>query len=310
MKLTHLLEHHRKFSGRGLPGSLGDGYLVVHNRFYRWIREAALASGFRFSAEKNEAFESFPLLQLENILRARVLPYVNNAAALEQLTPVQLLALDWQDVDGNLKKNYVFHEGCHAVVRGLAGEVLGPSGEMHDLKTQRRFALRMLLEESCANTVELLGTVDANDQIHRLFFEMNSYMGNFENRTNVKNAFAEIGEATVIKFVTLAYLQANFLREKIEDREFAAMIRFATGGAELDAKKQKSLRALSKVAFQLSERFRVQTTSFHLRLAGIKTPAKELFGFDFMGELKSGPYREVFDRWAGLGTFASPQAPV
>ncbi len=300
MKLTHLLEQHNKFKDQGLPGSFGDGYLVVNNRFFRQVRSAALAAGYSFAAEKNDAYETFPLLQLESILLSKILPYANNVSSFEQMNPAQLAALSREDLEGNLKKNFVFHEACHGIVRNLANQVLGPMGKAQDLESQRTVALRMLVEESCANTLELLGIVDVHDQAHRIFFEMNSYMENFENRTHLKNAFAEIGEKIVIKFMFLSYLQANFLRERITDSDFQEMVLIAAGDEKLDLKKLKTLRALGRLAFQLSERFRKQTTSFHLRLMGIKTPTSTLFNFNFLTLIKTAALTKFMNQWVDI----------
>ncbi len=300
LHISRLLEHHRKFAKEGLPGSFGDGYLMVHNRVFRQMREAALKAGYKFNSERNDAYDTFPLLQLENLLQAKVLPYANNVSAFERLTSAQLEVLEWEDIDGNLKKNFVFHEGCHAVVRTLAGQTLGPLNQIAGIESERNFAFRMLLEESCANTAELLGTIDVHDQVHRCLFEMNSYMANFDNRTNLKNAMADLGAGTLIKFMVLSYLQANFLRERIEDRQLQEMVGIAAKGLVLDAKKVKTLRAMAKMSFQLSERFRVQTTGFHLRLAGIKTPSAKLFDFDFLAGLENEPFHNFLNHFANL----------
>lgn len=63
---------------------------------------------------------------------------------------------------------------------------------------------------------------------------------------------------------------------------------------EWTSEEKKTLRSLGKIAFQLSERFREQTTGFHLRLAGIQTPMRELFAFDFMSQLKKKKDLEPF----------------
>lgn len=286
MKISRLMEQHQKFKSQGLADSWGDGYLMAHNSVFRSVREAAVKLGYQFTSKQNEAYETFPLLQLEEILKTKQFPFSNNVAAFEQMPPSALEILDWQDVDGNLKKNFVFHEACHGVVRSLVQRHRGAISLTQDLNSQRKFALWMLIEESCANTCELLGVIDAEDQIHRIFYEMNSYVCEFENRTNLKNAANEIGREIVIPFMVLAYLHSNFLRPGFSDQVFQKMLEMFAG-KPLQAKNAKTLRAIGRIAFNLSERFRLQTTSFHLRLAGIKTPRAELLDFDFLSELKS-----------------------
>lgn len=299
MKISRLLDQHRKFKSQGLADSLGDGYLMAHNRVFKKIRMAALEAGYQFSSARDEAYETFPLLQLEPLLQEKVLPYSRNVLPLERLTAGQLDVLSWEDIDGNLKRNFVFHEACHAVVRVIGDKYFGGLNVGTSLDSQRQFATRMLLEESCANTCEFLGCAEASDQTHRLFYEMNSYVCEYESRTYLKNAMVEIGQTVVVKIMVLAYLQANFLRYNLEDKQFQLMLKIASDNV-LDLKQQKALRAMAKVAFNLSERFRVQTTSFHLRLAGIHTPIEDLFDFPFLEVLFR---RKGFENF--LGEFAA-----
>lgn len=298
MKISRLLEQHQKFADQGLPTSFGDGYLVQHNRFYRSIRKAAENFGFSFSSDRNEYYEAFPLLQLEDLLEKKFLSYVNNVGVLTQLTKAQSEALTWDDLEGNLKKNYVFHEASHAVVRSITtrhwGPVVLPGAT---LDSQRDYVLRMLFEESCANTCELLGVAETSDPVHRMFYELNSYVCEFESRSYLKKALDEIGVVEVSRFMMLAYLHANFLRETFEDKDIHQMLSLS-GLEGLEAKQVKALRALAKVAFNLSERFRYQTTSFHLRLAGVHTPLEDLVDFPFLEVLKRKKHFEaVFNDW-------------
>ena len=301
MKVSRLLEQHQKFANQGLPTSFGDGYLVQHNRFYRSIRKAAEDFSFSFSHERNEFYEVFPLLQLEDLLGKKVLSYVDNVGVFKQLSRAQLEVLTWQDLEGNLKKNHVFHEASHAVIRTLTtrhwGPVVTPGSS---LDSQRDYILRMLFEESCANTCEFLGVAETSDTLHRLFYEMNSYVSEFESRTYLKKALDEMGLPGVSRFMVLAYLHSNFLREKFDDKDIRQMLELA-GLTKLDAQQVKALRALGKVAFNLSERFRYQTTSFHLRLAGVQTPLEELVDYPFMEALKrKNQIEDLLQEWVSL----------
>lgn len=301
MKISRLLEQHQKFADQGLPTSFGDGYLVQHNRFYRAIRRAAENFGFSFSSQRNEFYEAFPLLQLESLLEKKVLSYVDNVGVFAQLSKAQLESLTWDDLEGNLKKNYVFHEASHAVIRTVTtrhwGAVTQPGTS---LDSRRDYLLRMLVEESCANTCELLGVAETSEAVHRLLYELNSYVCEFESRTYLRKALDEIGVAGGSRFMMLAYLHANFLRENFSDKDIALMLEMA-GLGQLEAKQVKALRSLGKVAFNLSERFRYQTTSFHLRLAGVQIPLEELVDFPFLEVLKRKSHFEaVLKDWASL----------
>lgn len=285
MKVSQLLEKHNKFKDRGLSFNLGDGFLVSNNRIYRNVREATSKYGFVFEADKNPAYETFPLLQLENILSSKRLPYSNNVIPLEVLSPQSREKLTWEDLDGNLKKNFLFHESCHGIARHFADKIMGQWPTPDSLPNQRMFAFRTLVEESCANACELFGALDAADQTHRIFFEMNSYICHFEIRSQLNKIANEIGGQETLKFIIICYLYSNFLYSHLDDRQMPQILKLVT--EKTIANDQiKTLRSIGKVAFLLSERFRFQTTEFQLRLAGIETPIQDLFDFDLMKELK------------------------
>ncbi|HRO66003.1 MAG TPA: hypothetical protein PL182_00410 [Pseudobdellovibrionaceae bacterium] len=278
MNLVPLLQAHRLHAAAGLSRNLGDGYLITHNFVYRRVREEAIEAGYRFSADPDTAYYAFPLLQLGRLLQDKVLPYTDNVSVFDKLRPEQLSAISTDDLEGNLKRNFIFHEGAHAVARDLSLKVLGPLPSAK--KSEKEFLLRLLLEESCANTCEFLGVMSAEDKTHRAFYEINSYICHFEQRGFLKKAFQEMGPLTVIPFLVISYLHANFLRERIEDQD-AKKVPLFLDKKDLTAENLKGLRSLGKTAFQLSERFRHQTTGLQLRLEGISTPLEKLTRFDF-----------------------------
>ncbi|MBX3040179.1 MAG: hypothetical protein KF789_05650 [Bdellovibrionaceae bacterium] len=282
MNLAPLLQAHRQSAADGLSRNLGDGYLMQHNAIYRRVREEALKAGYAFEANADPAYEAFPLLQLSRILKNRVLPYTDNVTVFESLSPEQLAAISTADLEGNLKRNFLFHESVHGVVRDLSLKILGPIPSPK--QSEQDFLLRILLEESCANTCELIGAMDADDKTHRAFYEINSYICHFELRVFLKKAFQEIGPRTLIPHLVFCYLHANFLKDRIEDRHFQQG-QTLWDNQKLKADELKSLRSLGKTAFQLSERFRQQTTGLQLRLEGISTPLERLVQFNLVDSL-------------------------
>lgn len=293
MTIYRLMELHDQFAAQGLPESFGDGYLMNHNQIYNKVRTEALKNSYLFSKENDVYYDTFPLLQLEYLLSKKTFYYSNNILALKSLSPVQLSALEWEDIDGNLKRNFVFHESCHGIVREFACKHLEALAPPTDTASQRRFSLRMLLEESFANTCELLGGMYAVDAAHRVFYEMNSYICEFESRTYLKRAKDDIGTEKLGVFFVLSYLHSNFLRERIQEFDLQEILQMCQL-PNMSLASVKNLRALSKIVFNLSERFRYQTTRFHLRLAGIDTPFEELVDYNFMSSLAREPGWEAF----------------
>jgi hypothetical protein len=284
MKLSRLLELHDSVKApEALPLNFGDGYLVKNNRIFANLRKEALKQGFTYSMDRNEFYGALPLSQLESLLKKKVIPYTDNVSVLRDVESRIPGSAVWNDITDNLKKNHVFHETCHAVARAFSTKLLDTDSKV----------LRHLVEESFANTCELLAVIDAQDASHRIFFELNSYCILFEERTHLKNALQESGPLFAFSFFLLSYLHSNFLGDSLSEKTFARIIqclnRRHPQAPVTDAKKLKALKALSRRTFELNPRFREVTTSFYFRLEGIQTPLPELLNFDFMEKIEKDP---------------------
>ncbi len=293
MKLSRLWAKHQEFNSLGsLKESLGDGFLMAHNKIFKNIRHATLDNKFKFSHKPHPLYQALPLSQLEWILSEQAIPYIDNSSVLKQLNDKLPDNIIWDDISDNLKGNHVFHESCHAVARSLINEFYKDPILKTKFDFQKHTLIR-LIEESFANTCELLAITDVNDPIHRIFFELNSYVIMYEDRVNLKAAMDQMGEQTFMKFMLLSYLHANFLKEPMNDRIFEQLLILiqtsSSESFEFTATQKKTLRALGKIAFKLNLRFRMVTTSFYLRLNGITSPMKDLLDFDFMQTLKESP---------------------
>ncbi len=278
LKLTRLLEAQVKFtSPLSLSKNFGDSYLVKHNRIFAKIRESVVANGYSYSNKVNEAYLALSLSQLENILESKTLPYLDNVSVLEKIN--SNAEIFWDDISDNLRKNYVFHESCHAIARSLG------SGFFKDVRPEEKL-LRILLEESFANACELVAVRDAKDQLHRIFYEWNSYTFLFEECTHLSKAIEDLGAKSIFKFFILTYLRANFLAPETNEKDFSRTLALAFGETISDPKKIKTLRYLSRIGFTLDQRFREVTTGLHLRLCGFQKSREELLNFDFLSVIE------------------------
>lgn len=329
MKIANLLEQNRKHASApgALGDCLGDGFLLANNSIYRRIRSAVLKDGFRFSTSQNDAYRALPLSQLDWILETKVIPYIDNVTVLEGIEKKIPKQTGWNDISDNLKGNSVFHEACHGVARGFCAGLVAALGSEAGLGGGAAGAragvvearvLVLLIEESFANTCELLSILDAGDAIHRIFIELNSYIYMLDDRVHLANAQKEIGREQLTKFILLTYLHANFLRE-LSDRDFDRVVALALApamgerlggeesrsagrhGAALSVATRTSLRRLAKIAFKLNPRFREVTTRFFLRLGGIGIEMSALAKFDFLKVLEtSASARQVLDAAAKM----------
>ena len=279
MKISKLLELDSRFNCKeSLSKNIGDSFLFQHNSIFKKIRKTSLEAGFSFSSEFDFSYLALGLAQLTPILQSKKIPYFDNVTALEQVESKISSTTLWDEVVDNLKKNYVFHEACHAVARSFAEAVL------LDQPTQDKKILQLLLEESFSNACELLGIIDVGDSLHRIFYEANSYIFVFESRTHLKNLVKSVGFKTTLKFLILSYLHSNYLFESIPEKNFLRMLKML----DVDSKEvAKNMRALSKIAFELNPRFRMVTTGFYLRLSGYNVDSKNLKNFDFISTLEA-----------------------
>jgi hypothetical protein len=294
VKLFRLLEQHDRWCPKGsLPIILGDGFLLEHNSLYRAMRKAALGCDFIFSSEFDPAYLALPLAQLESLIERKKVPFFDNVTVLRDVERKIPRVSLWDEVVDNLKRNYVFHESCHAVFHTERAQVFP-----NDLDRESKI-LQILLEESFANTCELIGVVEAEDPIHRIFYEVNSYILMFDYRSLMKELIRDLGFELIFRFMLLCYLHANFLYERIEDRTFDGVMGLLIPDAEQkrnlkkDQKNLKKLRSLSKAAFQLNPRFRQVTNGFYLKMIGVEfqnennNKRAEPRAIDFLSRLES-----------------------
>ncbi len=289
MKIKKLLElHHKSKVPSALSKNFGDGFLLQNNRIYKNIRLAAIKNKFKFTDDFNPQYQSLPLGQLETILKNKAIPYTDNVTALENLVEQLKDSVSIEEVSDGFKRNYVFHEACHAVIRSASNF----KEDLKSLSGQRERCFQILLEESFSNACELLAVIDVQDQAHRVFFEMNSYTFLFENRTHLKKAMDEIGEDVTFKFFVVTYLYSNFLHNGLSTEQLNKIIKLFTKNS-VDI---KTLKALSKIPFTLDLNFRVVTTSLHLKISGLDRKPQELLDFDFLDFfLKDKKYLALLD---------------
>lgn len=260
MKLKSLINEHLKYeSPLGLKNNLGDSYLLTHNTIYKNIRRVAAHAGYQFNSNPSADFYALPFSQLENILSTKSIPYTDNVSVVRSLVAKLHDRVTWEDVSDGYRRNYLFHESCHAVVRSQT------------LKAKDKL-FQALLEESFANTCELLAAIDADSSTHQLFLEINSYTFLFESRTYLKQAARSMGMPALFKMMLVGYLYSNFLKTKLSDKKFDQLLSFVLLGSKtkVSAQDLKNLKALCKIPFTLDLRFRTVTTGFYLRLSGLE----------------------------------------
>lgn len=276
MKLARLLELHQKNqTDLGLSKNLGDGFLIKNNFLYGSVRKTAAKLGFKYTDQIDSKYLALPLSQLETVLKNKTIPYVDNVSVLVDVENQIRNVTIWDDVTDNLKQNHVFHESCHAISRSFSNSIF------ENEKNQDNVIFRLLIEESFSNTCELLGIMDAEDSAHRIFYELNSYIFMPDNRSQMKKLVTETSLGSIIQFLIGCYLFSNFLHEKIKDADFNQLLKLLNLHEQPIAV-QKTMRSVSKIAFELNPRFRWVTTTFFLRLHGMTVSPESLAKIDFL----------------------------
>lgn len=276
----------------------GDQSLCKANRMFRTIRNRAVKAGYRFSANPNPLYDALPLTQLEVIHETKEIPYIPNKAAV-QFVLDRSNQSTWEEIADGFRRCFAFHEACHAVART---EISAFNKSAFNLKTKTNQALNnseltflSLMEESFANTCELLGIIDCTTPQLVAFYEANSYSALIETRHDLLQLEKEVGEEGFFRFIHLCYLQSCFLRHELTERDFKQMLLFAKLDIG-DARLRKRLKSISYIAFTLDQRFREVTTRLHLRINGLRTDLDTLNPLEFF-ETSRG-FLSLLDRLA------------
>ena len=281
MKLKTLLEqHHQNEHPQQIKKNLGDAYLLQNNCFFNSVRNKVLTLGFIYSNSLNSDYTVFGMSQLENILKSKTIPYLDNVTLLENLENKNPTQIVWLHLENNLRPNYVFHESCHAYARSISDELNLRTDYSHQKEI---LILIALIEESFANTCEFMASANAKDAIHKIFLQMNSYYADFENVMTLHKAIETHSEKSIFQMMLFSYLHSNFLTEKISETGFQKILQIAfENSPPKDSQQIKILRSLSKKAFDLNPVFRYSTTEFYLRMTGINQPLEKALDYDFI----------------------------
>lgn len=267
--LRDLLELQRRCHGpRRLAESVGDGFLYLQNPFFRRVRDAALAAGFRFSLADPGSYYGFPLIHLDTILSRRQIPYRPSFTALEHLEARRPGFFTLADLQQNRPApNYLLHEAAHAVAfqklfgrpRNVAAALSEPSA-----------LVKLMLGESFAMTAEYFAACAVRGQPHGWFFSISSY----RHRTQKKKAVGELLERHGFDFVgravLLAFLYNNFLVDRLNRKQLTALADAADSriARRLSPAALRQLGATLSGLMVMSPEFRYDTSRLFLSMFG------------------------------------------
>lgn len=287
--LREVIALHRYFRApAALAANLGDGFLYATNPVFRSVRDEFLLRGFSFTLEDRWDYFSFPLLCLDDILAAGLIPYRRNFAWLERMEKAAA-GFTLSDLKkSELQFNYLFHESAHFV----AHDVLFAGRPLKKCARNRATLLRILVGEAFANTAECLSYLFSEGEIGGYFLDANCHYKIDEKEARALRAEGRGEGAEVLVGALMAsFLYANGLYNSLGSAERARVAKIS------GARGAKAVRAAIRNGLSLSDSFRDTTTPFHLHKQGFQRLPR-LFDFDPLGALARDP--ALAKPWAKL----------
>jgi hypothetical protein len=269
MRLSELLELQRRSHGaRRLLESVGDGFLYLHNPFFRRIRDATWAAGFRFALSDAGGYYGFPLIHLDTILSRREIPYRPSFRALERLEQLRPGFFTLADLQKNRPApNYLLHESAHAVA---FRRLFGRPKDVAAAFSAPGSLVKLMLSESFAMTAEYFAACAVRGQPHAWLFSISSY----RHRTQKKKAVGQLLERYGFDFVgralLLAFLYNNFLVDRLDKPKLEQLVELA----DPDVARRLAPTALRTIgsclngSMQMSPEFRYDTSRLFLTMFG------------------------------------------
>lgn len=302
MKITKLLKINDRYSGtlNSLDGHFGDSYLMNKNYLYRSIRERAIKLGYKYSKSDFERFYSFPLASLPWIVAKKKIPYIRNEIPLREITLENpKISLD---THYNLfTSNYTLHESAHCCAFSITEQTLDTSlfikTKQNGFSEEKLLALKILIEESFANTCDLMAWSFADNPVHFMFLKYNSYCQDWPplfKSVKWKNSNRQFYFIVFILF----YLHSNYLYDGFNRSTLERVCQLAQkilGHTSLCIPKvefSNLLKTLDK-DMRISPEFRLITGEFYFQLKGIKTNLESVLDFDFLNFIEKNDSYQI-----------------
>lgn len=239
--------------------------MYLENPYYRRIRDATLARGFRYDLDDERSYFGFPLIHLDSILETRKLPYRPNYRALLHLERSRPGHFELRDLRLNRPApNYLLHESAHAVAFHA---LFGRPRSVRLALSAPTALVRIMLGEAFAMASEYFAACAVGERVQAWFFSINSYRHRTQHKTAMGELASELGLERLVRATVLAFLCNNFLIERLDRRTFARLCELAELGAVPAPAAAKLRRALSSVMV-MSPEFRLDTARLFLGMFG------------------------------------------
>ena len=204
--------------------------MFAKNPFYRRIRLATLARGFRYTLEDPGDYFAFQLASLDTLFETRRVPYRDNVSAVRRLVRGRPGFFELRDLSGNRPlPNYLLHESAHAVA---FHELFGRPKSVRRALEAPGSLLGIELGEAFAMTAEYFAACAASSGVHRWVFSINSYRQRAPARETIGVIVRECGFDVVVFSVLCAFRSNLCFRERLASRSVDQMLElWALGGS-------------------------------------------------------------------------------
>jgi hypothetical protein len=273
VKLFDLIALQREYHGPArVRGNLGDGLLFAKNPFFRRVRLATLARGYRYTKSDPGTYFAFPLAALDTLFETRRVPYRDNVSAVVRLEGVRPGFFELGDLSANRPlPNYLLHESAHAVA---FHELFGRPVSVRRALQAPHSLLGIELGEAYAMTAEYFAACAASSGVHRWVFSINSYRQRAPARETIGAMVNELGLPLVAFTVLCAFLSNLFFRERLARDSVERMLELWARGRRAPSRgipkptlRRRLRRALSELMVMNPE-FRRDTTRLFLTMFG------------------------------------------
>ena len=274
-RLCDLLELHDEHTSRkAIPRALGDAYFYTRNPVFKSIRDAALRTGFAYSADDAAQCYGWPLMSLDTALRKRRVPFVDNVFHLRELErrrPRHFLLADLRAYGP--ARNPLLHESAHCLAFDALEYELGPA------RPTRLKLTKILLSEAYALATEKVsGLFVSESPSELLLHRLNTHVFYTPRpRDPVRALYAREGLPSAFRATMASYLYAGFLYRELGDRDLDSILGFAGISRRASA---ANVESIFEETFEVGSDFRHGITSNYLRAHGYSKDLLKLVDFD------------------------------
>ena len=266
--------------------SLGDGYLIRHNPTIRNIRSVFRSFGYGFTTGDSFHYTNYPIISLPMILGKKLVPVKDTVTARANLEKEYPGIFTFNEI-WSLRGNRIFHESCHCIADYLSRTAETP---MYSAKTTlREVVVRTLIGESFAIAGELLTTIYAQSNIHKLILMENTYWVAIERQKELEKSIHIIGHSNTTKLLFFSFLYSSFLLNSVNQKEFDRAIAMCNLPEKLDAKSKRFLFEMFNRDMNHQPEFRLQAVAFYLKQINVKIRTDQivkLLNFDIMSYIE------------------------